>query len=104
MKLRKHFIISVITFILIILVGAYAYSNVEGWNGLDSLYFVVVTVTTIGYGDLVPQTNAGKIFTMFFSFIGISAAFYFVSIIGATVFKEHLDEEKLKLKRKEKKS
>lgn len=104
MKLKKHFIISVVTFILIIIVGAYAYSNIEGWSGLDSLYFVVVTVTTIGYGDLVPQTNLGKIFTIFFSFLGISAAFYFVSMIGASVFKEHLSEEGLKLKKVGKKS
>jgi len=104
MKLRRHFIISVVTFFLIIVVGAYAYSNVEGWSGLDSLYFVVVTVTTIGYGDLVPQTNLGKIFTMFFSFLGISAAFYFVSMIGASVFKEHLNERGLSLRRNGKKS
>lgn len=104
MRLKKHLVISVITFFLIIVVGAYAYSNVEGWSGLDSVYFVVVTVTTIGYGDLVPKTNLGKIFTIFFSFLGISVAFYFVSLIGASVFKEHLSEEGLRLRRNRKKS
>ena len=43
----------------------------EGWNLLDSLYFSVVTLTTIGYGDLSPSTAASKIFTIFYIFVGL---------------------------------
>ena len=75
--------------------GAFFYSYAEGWNYLDSLYFTVVTVTTIGYGDFAPQTNIGKIFTMFFPFIGIAMAFYFFSIVGKYIYKKTF-ESKLK--------
>ncbi len=90
MKLHLHLVVSIIVLILFIGIGAYAYERVEGWNRLDSVYFVVVTMTTIGYGDLVPQTEIGKVFTMFFSFLGIAMAFYFISIVGGFLFKKHL--------------
>ena len=90
MKIRKHAIIIGIIFVLIIFIGANAYHNIEGWSYIDSTYFVVVTMTTIGYGDLAPVTDVGKIFTMFYCFFGIAMAFYFVSIIGSFIFERKL--------------
>jgi voltage-gated potassium channel len=43
----------------------------EGWSLLDSLYFSVVTIATVGYGDLAPKTALGKIFTIGYIFAGI---------------------------------
>lgn len=34
---------------------------VEKWNWLDSYYYTIVTVATVGYGDFTPKTDAGKI-------------------------------------------
>lgn len=44
---------------------------VEGWSLLDAAYFSVVTIATVGYGDLAPQTALGKIFTIGYIFAGI---------------------------------
>ena len=43
----------------------------EGWNPLQCAYFSVVTLTTVGYGDLVPSTPAGKCFGMGFAICGV---------------------------------
>jgi dipeptide/tripeptide permease len=51
--------------------GTVFYRLVEGWPWLDALYFCVVTLATIGYGDLAPRTGAGKAFTIVFVLIGI---------------------------------
>ncbi len=47
------------------------YRLVEGWSLLDSLYFSVVTIASVGYGDLTPHTALGKIFTIGYIFGGI---------------------------------
>jgi len=90
MRLLSRFLVPVMFFVILILVGAYVYHQAEGWRYLDSIYFTVITAATIGYGDFVPVTDAGKIFTMFFSFAGIGMAFYFFSVIGRYMFKKQL--------------
>ena len=44
----------------------------EGCNWVDSLYFSVVSVTTVGFGDLVPSSDASKLFTVFYVMSGIA--------------------------------
>ncbi len=58
-------------------VGTVVYSALEGWSVVDSLYFSVVALATVGFGDLVPTTDVGKLFTVGYIItgIGILAAF-----------------------------
>ena len=51
--------------------GTVFYHFIEGWRWLDSLYFCVMTLATVGYGDFTPKTDLGKIFAMMYVFIGI---------------------------------
>lgn len=52
-------------------VGAALYHWLEGWSWLDSVYFVVITLTTIGYGDFAPTKPITKILTIFYGLNGI---------------------------------
>ncbi|MGK4059183.1 potassium channel family protein [Loigolactobacillus coryniformis] len=56
---------------LIFMVGTFFYHNVEKMSYLDALYFSVMTLATVGYGDLYPQTNLGKLFSIFYVLIGV---------------------------------
>lgn len=71
--------------ILILLAGTIFYSLVEGWSILDSLYFCVVTLGTVGFGDLAPVTSAGKFFSIFYILFGLSLLATFVNLLA----KEH---------------
>ena len=53
-------------------VGTVVYRLLEDWSWVDSFYFSVVTLTTVGFGDLSPTTTVSKLFTVFFIFTGIS--------------------------------
>ena len=57
--------------------GTVVYTLVERWSLLDSLYFSVMTLTTVGYGDFAPHTVAGKVFTMVYVLAGIAVILAF---------------------------
>lgn len=70
-----------ITTIIILVIGTFTYNYLEGWTYIDSLYFSVVTLTTIGYGDFTPQTDAGKLFTILYIVVGIGMILSFINTI-----------------------
>lgn len=65
-----------------LLSGTIFYRQAEGWGWLDSLYFSVVTLTTIGYGDLSPSTPVSKLFTIFYVFVGIGIVVGFLNAVA----------------------
>lgn len=66
----------------LLVAGTVFYHGVEKWSWLDSLYFSVVTLTTVGYGDLSPQTVAGKIFTMVYLVGGLGVLAAFITTVA----------------------
>jgi hypothetical protein len=56
---------------ILILIGTVLYHWLEGWDWLDSFYFVIITLTTIGYGDFSPTTPITKLITIYFGINGI---------------------------------
>jgi hypothetical protein len=58
--------------VLLIATGTVVFSLLEDWSIVDSFYFSVVTATTVGFGDLTPDTDAAKLFTVVYIIFGIS--------------------------------
>lgn len=73
---------------ILLVTGTTAYHNLEDWSYVDSLYFTSMTITTVGYGDLVPTTDASKLFTIGFSFAGISIALVILVSIGGAYYQK----------------
>ena len=65
----------------IIGLGTIMYRLLEKWEWVDCLYFSVVTLTTVGYGDIAPTTSGGKIFTIFYIILGLGIILNFIEII-----------------------
>jgi len=79
-KLKNHPLHSLfIGSALTILLGTFVYHFVEHLRWIDSLYFSVVTLTTVGYGDFSPKTDFGKLFTIFYILNGIGIIFGFIN-------------------------
>jgi voltage-gated potassium channel len=65
---------------------------VEGWNFLDSLWMVAITLTTTGYGEVHTLTPAGRLFTMALLLVGMSIVVYGLSILTEFVAEGGLGE------------
>lgn len=69
----------VIAAVVTILVGTVVYMWLEGWSAVDALYFSVVTLATVGFGDLAPTTDVAKLFTVVYILTGVGIIAGFVS-------------------------
>ena len=64
---------------------------------LDAVWWTVATVTTVGYGDIVPITDTGKIVAIFFMFFGIGILALFLSVLGTQFYKRRFEKEEKKI-------
>jgi voltage-gated potassium channel len=66
--------------------GMVFFTLAEGWSVLDSFYFSVTTLTTVGFGDPAPATAAGKIFTILYIFVGLGVIGGFINVLAKDTF------------------
>jgi hypothetical protein len=65
----------------VLALGTLVYHWLEGWSWIDAFYFSVITLTTIGYGDLYPVTDMGKLFTVVYIVMGLGLILGFISAV-----------------------
>lgn len=88
-RLRK--VIFIAGFFLIILFGGtFGYMLFENINFWDSMYLTIITIFTVGYGDMVPIHPTGKVFTVFLVCAGVGFVMYFFSKITETMVEGEL--------------
>jgi len=77
----KPFGIVLLLLIVLIIISVLFFHEVEGWSYLNSYYYTIVTVATVGYGDYTPKTDIGKIGATLLIIIGIGLFSAFVSLL-----------------------
>ncbi|KAH7130852.1 hypothetical protein EDB81DRAFT_807606 [Dactylonectria macrodidyma] len=94
---RKDFILTVsqrtlmlqtIMLLIYLLLGAYIFSEIESWNYLDAVYWTVVTLFTVGFGDYYPTTDLGRALLIPYALIGIITLGLVISSVRS-LFLEH---------------
>lgn len=83
---RREMILLLVLFCAVIIVGVLFYRHFENLGWIDAIYFTCVTITTLGYGEITPQTDIGKLFTAFYGFLGVGI---FLGVAGL-LFQEAL--------------
>ncbi len=63
--------------------GTTFYALVEEWNVIDAFYFSVLTLATVGYGDLVPTTTGSKLFTVAYVLFGVGLLAAFITEVAS---------------------
>ena len=95
-EFRGLFVLVVVT----LAAGTLFYWRIEAWSLLDAFYFSSITLTTVGYGDLAPETAAGKLFTVFYLFTGIGLIVAFLNAVARSAVEQREEKRGLLGRRK----
>ena len=67
--------------VVLTVAGTAGFHYIEGWSWLDSFYMVVITLSTIGYGEVHPLSDAGRIFNIVLIFAGVALVFLMIGAL-----------------------
>jgi voltage-gated potassium channel len=67
--------------VLLMSFGTIGYLIIEGWSVRDSLYMTIITISTVGYGEVAPLSPTGELFSMILIVLGVGSAGYTFSVL-----------------------
>src|SRR5262245_5834030 len=70
-----------------ILIGTVGFVVVEGWPVFDSFYMTLMTLTTVGYGEVHPLSYHGRLFASFLMVVGVTTVFVSIAVLGDTLLR-----------------
>ncbi len=100
--------LGIFALIIIVAIGVVGYTFIEGWSFLDSLYMTITTITTVGFREVHPLSDAGRIFSIFLIIGGVGGALYILTTImgylmegqfGTTIWRRRMKTKIAKLKK-----
>ena len=80
-RVKRQVIYALVLLAVIYVIAIVTYHLTEAWTWEDSIYFSTSTMTTVGYGDVVPHTYWGRMFTVALMWVGIGVGFYVIFAI-----------------------
>lgn len=90
--MRKRIIILTTLIFFVLALGTSGYSLLENWSTLDSLYMTVITLTTIGFKEVRPLSEHGRIFTIVFVFFGVGVLAYSINTGMRIIFEGEIQK------------
>jgi len=96
----KHLRNALIALMMIIIFGTGGYMFLEGWNFADSLYMVIITITTTGFEEVHPLSTSGELFTLALVVVSFATVLYIGGIgiqiiIASNIFKRRRMQNKI---------
>lgn len=85
-KLRISFLLG----LMVVAVGTSGYVLIEHWSVFDSLYMVIVTLSTVGFREIRPLSENGRVFTIFLIIFGASIGAYIIRAVAGLVLEGQL--------------
>jgi len=83
---------SILLLVILLLVGTFGYSFIENWSLLDSCYMTVITMSTVGYGELYKLSSQGRIFTIILIFFSLGIVGYVFSVLTSFIIEGELNK------------
>jgi voltage-gated potassium channel len=70
---------------MVLAIGTFGYMIIENWSLLDALYMTVITITTVGFGEIRQVHGSGRIFTIFLIFMGMGIMAYTLGMVAQSM-------------------
>jgi voltage-gated potassium channel len=77
----RKYLLFIAPLLMFLVIGPAGYIFLEDTSFLDGLYLTIITISTVGYGDIAPTTPAGRLFTVLLIFSGVGYVMYMFSQI-----------------------
>ena len=81
----KNLISGIVLLVVLLVSGTIGYMIIEKWHFLNALYMTVITITTVGYGEVSEISKAGRIFTIVLIFVGVSIVAYMLGLVAQSM-------------------
>ena len=91
-RIELDILYAILIIVIIVLIGTFFYHFNENLNWLNSTYFTLMTLLTVGYGDFVPLTPVAKIFTMTYALIGIPTILFCLGLVINDFIKNRISQ------------
>lgn len=92
MTKTRNIVFAAVMLALVLSMGTAGYMILEEWNFLDSLYMTVITISTVGFSEVNPVSNQGRILTMTILISGLGVLGYVVGTLTRTLVEGQLLE------------
>ncbi len=83
----KRFLLIATALTVTLLIGTVGFMWLEGWTLFDSLYMSLMTLTTVGYGEVHPLSFKGRVFASFLMLAGVTTVFVSIAVIAETLLR-----------------
>jgi voltage-gated potassium channel len=83
-----------------LVIGTIGFQLIEGYSAFDAFYMTLITISTVGYRELTPLSETGRIFNSFLILFGVGSMFLAVGVITQTVIEFEIEDHFGKRRRK----
>ena len=90
MNARKQLWIAVICMTFVVILGTLGFMTIEEISLFQAFWMTMITVLTVGYGDAVPVTQAGKVFVLLIIPVGVGIVTYAIGVVAAMIIEGNL--------------
>jgi voltage-gated potassium channel len=91
-RLKRRLFYTLSAIVMVLAIGTAGFTVIEHWPPFDSFYMTLTTMTTVGYGEVHPLTNAGRVFNSFLIAIGVAVIFIAIGAMTQSIIEMEFGE------------
>jgi voltage-gated potassium channel len=84
--MNRRIVRLIIGVVIVYVIGIVGYMLIEQWTWIDAFYMTTITISTVGFGEILPLSSAGRVFTIVLIMAGVAIIAYAASVLGTYLF------------------